>query len=88
MVSAARKERDAVDRKNEQLRAQLADTESLLADHQEQLAELKAVMAQMTKEREESEGGMSTGTPNTPLLAKPFRADALHKAVRGTLTQA
>jgi len=77
MVSAARKERDAVDRKNEQLRAQLADTESLLASHQEQLAELKAVMAQMTKEREESEGGMSTGTPNTPLLAKRHSKESL-----------
>ncbi|KAF8242492.1 hypothetical protein K440DRAFT_478094, partial [Wilcoxina mikolae CBS 423.85] len=76
MVSAARKERDAVDRKNEQLRAQLADTESLLASHQEQLAELKAVMAQMTKEREENEG-MSTGTPNTPRLAKRHSKESL-----------
>jgi FixJ family two-component response regulator len=26
--------------------------------------------------------------PDAPLLAKPFRADALHKAVRGALTPA
>jgi hypothetical protein len=60
MVSAARKERDAVDRKNEQLRAQLADTEELLASHQKQLAELKEVMQQMTKEREENEAAMAS----------------------------
>lgn len=68
MVSAARKERDAMDKKNEQLRAQLADTEMLLASHQEQLAELKLVMQQMTADREESEIDMSTGTPSTPAL--------------------
>lgn len=77
MVSAARKERDAVDRKNDQLRAQLADTESLLASHQEQLAELKDVMAQMTKEREEADNGMSTGTPNTPRLASRRSKESL-----------
>lgn len=77
MVSAARKERDAADRKNDQLRAQLADTESLLASHQEQLAELKEVMAQMTKDREEAENGMSTGTPNTPRLASRRSKESL-----------
>lgn len=68
MVSAARKERDAMDKKNEQLRAQLADTEMLLASHQEQLAELKLVMQQMTADREEADMSMSTGTPSTPAL--------------------
>lgn len=68
MVSAARKERDAMDKKNEQLRAQLADTEMLLASHQEQLAELKLVMQQMTTDQEEADMNMSTGTPSTPAL--------------------
>lgn len=68
MVSAARKERDAMDKKNEQLRAQLADTETLLASHQEQLAELKLVMQQMTADNEEADMNMSTGTPSTPAL--------------------
>jgi hypothetical protein len=72
MVSAARKERDTMDRKNEQLKAQLVDTETLLASHQEQLAELKIVMQQMTKEREESEG-LSTGTPSTPATSSHHR---------------
>jgi hypothetical protein len=49
----ARAEQEALQRKNDQLRAQLADTEGLLRSQQEQLAELKHVMEQMTVEREE-----------------------------------
>ncbi|KAI1651019.1 uncharacterized protein F4817DRAFT_216379 [Daldinia loculata] len=49
----AKKEQDALHRKNEQLKAQLADTESILRSQQEQLAELKLVMEQMTIERED-----------------------------------
>ncbi|EAQ90015.1 hypothetical protein CHGG_06634 [Chaetomium globosum CBS 148.51] len=49
----ARAEQEALHRKNEQLRAQLADTEGLLRSQQEQLVELKHVMEQMTVEREE-----------------------------------
>ena len=49
----ARAEQDAVQRKNDQLRAQLDDTEGLLRSQQEQLVELKRVMEQMTVEREE-----------------------------------
>lgn len=48
----ARAEQELLQRKNEQLRAQLADTESLLKSQQEQLAELKHVMEQLTAERE------------------------------------
>lgn len=49
----ARAEQEIVHRKNDQLKAQLADTEGLLKSQQEQLAELKHVMEQMTAEREE-----------------------------------
>ena len=77
MVSAARRERDSIDRRNDQLRAQLADTESLLASHQEQLAELKAVMQQMTADREESDSRMSMSTPPTPSLG--------HRGSKGSL---
>ncbi|KAK4125135.1 hypothetical protein N657DRAFT_655230 [Parathielavia appendiculata] len=49
----ARAEQEALQRRNDQLRAQLADTEGLLRSHQEQLVELKHVMEQMTVEREE-----------------------------------
>lgn len=49
----ARKEQEALQRRNDQLKAQIADTEGLLRSQQEQLVELKHVMEQMTAEREE-----------------------------------
>lgn len=52
----AKKEQDILHRKNEQLKAQLADTESLLRSQQEQLIELKIVMEQMTAERDDHSG--------------------------------
>lgn len=69
MVAAARKERDATERRNEQLRVQLNDAELLLVSHQEQLAELKTVMQHMSSEREDSELNTTTSTaPSTPGL--------------------
>lgn len=50
MVAAAKKDREAVEWKNEQLRAQIKDTELLLASHQEQLTELKTAMEHMGRE--------------------------------------
>lgn len=62
----AKKEEDALLRKNEQLKAQLVDTEGLLKSQQEQLTELKHVMEQMTVERDSH-----TGTaPSSPGLSK------------------
>lgn len=83
MVAAARKEREATERRNEQLRTQLKDTELLLASHQEQLAELKVVMQQMSADRDDHDTNTNTSTaPSTPALpsqgeiSKVF--DALH----------
>lgn len=59
----AQKEHDAVQRRNDQLKAQLADTESLLKNHQEQLAELKQVMEQMTEERDDQTNQTAPSTP-------------------------
>jgi hypothetical protein len=59
----AQKEHDVVQRRNEQLKAQLADMESLLKSHQEQLAELKQVMEQMTEMRDDQ---TNPTTPSTP----------------------
>ncbi|RYP27536.1 hypothetical protein DL767_007652 [Monosporascus sp. MG133] len=62
----AKKEQEILRRKNEQLKAQLADTEGLLRSQQEQLAELKQVMEQMTAERDSH-----TGTaPSSPGFSK------------------
>ncbi|OTA83307.1 hypothetical protein M434DRAFT_84006 [Hypoxylon sp. CO27-5] len=62
----AKKEQDALHRKNEQLKAQLADTESLLKSQQEQLVELKLVMEQMTAERDDHSGT----APSSPGFSK------------------
>jgi Rab guanine nucleotide exchange factor SEC2 len=49
----AQKEREIVQRRNDQLKGQLADTESLLKSHQEQVSELKQVIERMAKEQNE-----------------------------------
>ncbi|KAF6233674.1 hypothetical protein HO173_008231 [Letharia columbiana] len=71
MVSAARKdarkEREPLERRNEQLQAQLNDAELLLASHQEQLAELKISMQDMTVHRTDLEASTNASTaPSTP----------------------
>jgi Rab guanine nucleotide exchange factor SEC2 len=63
----AQKEHDIVQRRNDQLKAQLADTESLLKSHQDQLAELKQVLEQMTEVREDQ---TNPTTPSTPGVNK------------------
>ena len=69
MVAAARKDRENAEKRNEQLRSQLNDTELLLASHQEQLAELKSVMQSITSERAEIESNTNASTtPSTPAM--------------------
>ena len=69
MVAAARREREVAERRSDQIRAQLNDTELLLASHQEQLAELKAVMQHMSADRDEAEtAGNGSTAPSTPAL--------------------
>src|ERR1700761_9278232 len=80
----AAKEHDTVQRRNDQLKAQLADTESLLKSHQDQLAELKQVMEQMTEERDDQ---TNPTAPSTPGLSKvdskedtPHDPDLVHSS--------
>jgi len=73
MVSAARKdarkEKEPLERRNEQLQAQLNDAELLLASHQEQLAELKMAMQDMSKYRGDLEIDTNASTaPSTPAM--------------------
>lgn len=69
MVAAARKERENAEKRNEQLRIQLSDTELLLASHQEQLAELKSVLQSITTERAEIDSNANASTtPSTPAM--------------------
>lgn len=63
----ARKEQEAVQRKSDLLRAQLADTEGLLKSQQEQLIELKQVMEQMNADQDDQ---TATTTPSSPGYSK------------------
>ncbi|KAL8985570.1 MAG: hypothetical protein Q9205_000772 [Flavoplaca limonia] len=81
MVAAARKDREAADRRNDQMRAQLNDMELLLTSHQEQLAELKTVMHQMSVDREEANMNATSSTaPSTPAMQMQ---DTFHQASDG-----
>lgn len=61
----ARKDREAVERRNEQLQAQLNDAELLLVSHQEQLVELKTAMQQRNDQESHT---AASSTPSTPAL--------------------
>jgi Rab guanine nucleotide exchange factor SEC2 len=67
MVTNAReeasKDHEMIQRRNDQLRSQLADTENLLKSHQEQLAELKIVMEQMNEDRDDQTNPTAPSTP-------------------------
>ncbi|KAL9114833.1 MAG: hypothetical protein Q9227_001076 [Pyrenula ochraceoflavens] len=66
MVAAANHDRDAVERRNQQLRDQIQDTETLLQSQQEQLTELKLVMQEMSADREEADSSHASTTPSSP----------------------
>lgn len=72
----AQKEHDIIQRRNDQLTAQLADTESLLRVQQEQLLKLKQVMEQMTDERDDQ---TNQTAPSTPGLSKFDSRDDLRE---------
>ncbi|KAL3472635.1 hypothetical protein BJX99DRAFT_235055, partial [Aspergillus californicus] len=66
MVATAKFEREAVEKKNEQLRSQIKDTELLLTSHQEQLTELKSVLHVMNISKDDLDGrtAISTAPPS------------------------
>ncbi|KAF5019075.1 hypothetical protein F66182_8915 [Fusarium sp. NRRL 66182] len=67
MVIAAKEEakadHEALQRKNDQLKSQLADTESILKSQQEQLIELKHVMEHMASERDDHTNPTAPSSP-------------------------
>ncbi|PYH98750.1 Sec2p-domain-containing protein [Aspergillus ellipticus CBS 707.79] len=72
MVAAAKLEREAVEKKNEQLRSQVKDTEALLASHQEQLAELKSVLQAMNISKDDADARTIASTaPSSPNIEFP-----------------
>src|ERR1700679_3213863 len=85
MVAAARKEREASEKRNEQLKNQLNDTELLLASHQEQLQDLKAVMQQMSSDRDENENNTHISTaPSTPGVVPQDKLSRIFEAANLT----
>lgn len=65
----ARRENYEVQRKNDQLKAQVADNESLMVSLQDQLSELKQVMEQMTMEHDDQTYQTS---PSSPGFSKSY----------------
>lgn len=63
----ARIEQEILQRKNDQLRAQLVDTEGLLKSQQEQLTELKHLMEDMSAEKDEQ---IPPTAPSSPGFSK------------------
>ncbi|RDA88923.1 hypothetical protein CP532_5480 [Ophiocordyceps camponoti-leonardi (nom. inval.)] len=62
-------------RKNDQLRAQLADSESLLKSQQEQLSQLKDVMESMASERDDLTNGTAPSSPGVCRLTAAAATD-------------
>ncbi|KAF7892483.1 uncharacterized protein EAF02_000021 [Botrytis sinoallii] len=71
----AQKEYDIVNKKNDQLKAQLQEAENLLKSQQEQLAELKQVMEHMTEEQDDQTNQTNNTAPSTPALHQTDRKD-------------
>ncbi len=69
----ARREHDALRRRNDGLRSQLADAEGLLTSQQEQLAELKHVMEQMSDDRTTALTALTA--PSSPGLGRFLTRD-------------
>lgn len=66
----AQVEHDALQRKNDQLKAQLADNEGLLKSQQEQLTELKHVMETMSSDRGDDQTNTNPTAPSSPGIAR------------------
>lgn len=77
MVAAARKDTEAVEKRNAQLKSQIRDTESLLASQQEQLHDLKGTMEKL---HEDASSTRDISIPSTPIAANPAMFDALQSS--------
>jgi len=64
----AQRDHDALQKKNDQLKAQLADSEGLLKSQQDQLTELKVVMETMSSDRDDQTN--SNTAPSSPAVAR------------------
>ncbi|KAF2724747.1 Sec2p-domain-containing protein [Polychaeton citri CBS 116435] len=68
MVAAARRDTEAAEKRNGQLRSQLGDTELLLQSQQEQLRDLKGTMERLSERGDaETLGVRDSSAPSTPI---------------------
>jgi hypothetical protein len=86
MVSAARKETEASEKRNDQLKQQLGDAELLQASLQEQLQDLKGVMERMSTLDDENNTLPTTTAPSTPGITPADKMTKLFDAVNLTPT--
>lgn len=66
MVAQARHEHEDAEQRNEQLKGQLRDAETLLTSHQDQLRELKDVLQQMQSSQTLTDATINSSAPGTP----------------------
>lgn len=81
MVAAARKDTEAVEKRNAQLRSQIQDTEMLLASQQEQLQDLKSTMERL---QAQTPSGADPSVPSTPITTNTAVFDALQVSPNGS----
>ena len=84
MVAAARKDAELADKRSDQLRQQLGDSEVLLASQQAQLQDLKSVVHQLSSDRDDTNTHPST--PSTPAVVAADRANRVLEAANLTPT--
>jgi hypothetical protein len=78
MVAVARKDVEAMERKNQQLKAQLEDMEMVMASQQDQLREMKE---SMEKAQAEASYSRDPSMPTTPIATSGAAFGALHHMV-------
>lgn len=77
MVAAARRDTEAVEKRNSQLKGQIVDTELLLASQQEQLQDLKLTMGRMSERGDNDTTAGRDSIPSTPIGSSAAMFDAM-----------
>jgi hypothetical protein len=77
MVAAARRDTEAVEKRNSQLKGQISDTELLLASQQEQLQDLKLTMGRMSERGDNDTSAGRDSVPSTPIGSSAAMFDAM-----------
>jgi hypothetical protein len=77
MVAAARRDTEAVEKRNSQLKGQISDTELLLASQQEQLQDLKLTMGRMSERGDNDTSAGRDSIPSTPIGSSAAMFDAM-----------